>query len=104
PIDFSNPDYKKYPNYKNATPIRARLKAGEVMYIPSGVWHTTMAYGQNISTIIDQMNSSNYKAWRNDVYTYKAMHNKPRAVVDYIAATVIGACCRVGDKLGVKFE
>jgi histone arginine demethylase JMJD6 len=104
PIDISNPDYEKYPKFKAATPIRAMLKAGEVMYIPSGVWHTTMAYGQNISTIIDQMNSSNYKAWRNDVYSYKAHYNKSRAIADYIAATAIAACCRIGQKLGMRFE
>ncbi len=104
PINISDPDYEKYPKFRASTPIKARLKAGEVMYIPSGVWHTTMAYGQNISTIIDQMNSSNYKAWRNDVYSYKAYYSKPRAVVDYIGATVIAACCRIGQKLGVKFE
>jgi len=102
PINIMNPDYEKYPKFKDATPIKATIKAGEVFYIPSGVWHTTKAYGQNISTIIDQMNSSNFRAWRNDVYSYKAYHNKNRAAIDYIAASLIGFACKVGDTVGMK--
>lgn len=103
PIDISNPDYEKYPRFREATPITITLKAGEVLYIPSGIWHTTMAHGQNISTIIDQVNSSNYKAWRRDVYVYKKYHNKYRAVLDYCAATAIGNACKAGELLGMKF-
>lgn len=103
PINIMNPDYEKYPRFREATPIRAILKAGEVMYIPSGIWHTTIAHGQNISTIVDQVNNSNYKAWRRDVYVYKKYHNKYRAIVDYLAATAIGNACRVGQLFGMKF-
>lgn len=103
PINILNPDYEKYPKFKEATPIRATLKAGEVMYIPNGVWHTTISHGQNISTIIDQVNNSNYKAWRRDVYVYKAPHSKFRAVLDYMAATVIGNACRIGQLFAKKY-
>lgn len=102
PIDISKPDYEKYPKFKNATPTIVTLKAGEVMYIPSGVWHTTMAHGQNISTIIDQVNSSNYKGWRRTVYVYKAYFNKNRAIVDYLAATAIGNLFKLKERLGMK--
>ncbi|KQS41441.1 cupin-like domain-containing protein [Pedobacter sp. Leaf194] len=104
PINIMNPDYEKYPNFKNATPIKSIIKAGEVFYIPSGVWHTTKAYGQNISTIMDQMNSTNFKAWRNDVYSYKAYYDKKRAMIDYLAASCICAGCKIADKIGIKIE
>lgn len=104
PVNISNPDYDKYPKFKDIVQIKETLKAGQVMYIPSGMWHTTMAYGQNISTIIDQMNSSNFNNWLKDVYSYKAHYSKPRAVLDFVAATAIGAACWIGDKTGVKFE
>jgi len=103
-VNITNPDYEKYPRFREATPISSIIKAGEVFYIPSGVWHTTKAYGQNISTIIDQMNSSNFKAWRNDVYSYKAYHNKQKAVVDYVAASLIGFACKIGDIIGMTIE
>lgn len=103
PIDISNPDYEKYPRFREATPTTITLKAGEVLYIPSGIWHTTKAHGQNISTIIDQVNSSNYKAWRRDVYVYKKYHNKYRAILDYGAATAIGNAFKLGELMGMKF-
>ncbi|WP_316820040.1 cupin-like domain-containing protein [Pedobacter gandavensis] len=103
PIDISNPDYEKYPRFREATPTTITLKAGEVLYIPSGIWHTTQAHGQNISTIIDQVNSSNYKAWRRDVYVYKKYHNKYRAILDYGAATAIGNAFKLGELMGMKF-
>lgn len=104
PIDMSNPDYDKYPKFKNIKKIKETLKAGQVMYIPSGVWHTTMAYQQNISTIIDQMNETNYNGWKRDVYNYKAVHSKPRAMFDYVVAIAIGNACMIGEKMGLKFE
>lgn len=103
PISFTNPDYEKYPDFKKATPIKGILKAGEVLYIPGGMWHTTVAHGQNMSTIINQVNESNYKAWKRDVYVYKAYHDKLRGVIDYMAAMVIGNVCRIGQLFGEKY-
>lgn len=103
PIDVSNPDYTKYPNYKLATPLRLVLKAGELLYIPNGIWHTTLAHTQNISTIIDQVNNTNYKTWRRDAYVYKKDQNKLRAAFDYTAVSVIGNACRIGQLFGKKF-
>jgi len=102
PIDISNPDNEKYPRFREATPTIITLKPGEVLYIPSGVWHTTMAHKQNISTIIDQVNSSNYKGWRRTVYAYKKYFNKNRAMFDYVAATAIGNYFRLKERLGMK--
>jgi histone arginine demethylase JMJD6 len=103
PIVFTNPDYEKYPNFKKATPIKGMLKAGEVLYIPGGMWHTTVAYRQNMSTIINQVNETNYNAWKRDVYVYKAFHNKLKGAIDYAAATVIGNVCRIGQLFGAKY-
>lgn len=103
PINFTKPDYEKYPKFKKATPIKGILKAGEVMYIPGGLWHTTVAYGQNISTIINQVNESNYKQWKRDVYVYKAYHNKVKGAIDYAAASVIGNVCRVKQLFGARY-
>ncbi|MCL5246750.1 cupin-like domain-containing protein [Cellulophaga sp. 20_2_10] len=38
-IDFSNPDYKKWPALKNAKGYKASLNHGEVLYMPEGYWH-----------------------------------------------------------------
>jgi hypothetical protein len=38
-IDFSNPDYDKWPALKNANGFKTTLKHGEVLYMPEGYWH-----------------------------------------------------------------
>jgi len=38
-IDFSNPDFEKWPALKNASGYRARLSHGETLYMPEGFWH-----------------------------------------------------------------
>ncbi|WP_149274503.1 cupin-like domain-containing protein [Pareuzebyella sediminis] len=38
-INFSNPDYEKWPALKKAEGYRAELRHGEVLYMPEGYWH-----------------------------------------------------------------
>lgn len=38
-IDFSNPDFKKWPALKSASGHKTFLEHGEVLYMPEGYWH-----------------------------------------------------------------
>ncbi|NKI31514.1 cupin-like domain-containing protein [Croceivirga thetidis] len=38
-IDFSNPDFEKWPALKNAKGHVTHLEHGQVLYIPEGYWH-----------------------------------------------------------------
>lgn len=38
-IDFSNPDFKKWPALKKAKGWECTLNHGEILYIPEGYWH-----------------------------------------------------------------
>ena len=38
-IDFSKPDFSKWPNLKNAKGWKTELNHGEVLYMPEGYWH-----------------------------------------------------------------
>ena len=38
-IDFSNPDFEKWPALRNASGYRARLSHGQTLYMPEGFWH-----------------------------------------------------------------
>jgi hypothetical protein len=38
-IDFSNPDFKKWPNLKKAKGYKTTLTHGNVLYMPEGFWH-----------------------------------------------------------------
>jgi len=38
-IDFSNPDFEKWPALKHAKGYKTELNHGEVLYMPEGYWH-----------------------------------------------------------------
>ncbi|AOW18593.1 cupin [Polaribacter vadi] len=38
-IDFSNPDFKKWPALKKAKGYKTSLEHGQVLYMPEGYWH-----------------------------------------------------------------
>lgn len=38
-IDFSNPDFEKWPALKQANGFKTTLKHGEILYMPEGYWH-----------------------------------------------------------------
>ncbi|WP_223649578.1 cupin-like domain-containing protein [Hymenobacter psoromatis] len=98
PINILKPDYEKYPKYRAATPLRVVLKPGETIFIPNGIWHTTVAVGHNISLIFDQLNRYNYQAWKKDMYDYPASKSKLRGIVVSGIATALGTLCRLMEK------
>jgi histone arginine demethylase JMJD6 len=102
PINILQPDYAKYPNYKDATPISVVLKPGETIFIPNGIWHTTVAVSHNISLIFDQLNGHNYQAWKKDIYEYAARKNKLKAIALHSVANALGTICQLKEKLAVK--
>ena len=94
PINILNPDYKKYPNYKKATPISVVLKPGETIFMPNGIWHTTVASSHNISFIFDQLNQYNFNAWKKDIYDYSKNKSKLKAIAQYSLAQLVGITCK----------
>ena len=104
PINILKPDYEKYPKYRQATPISVTLKPGETIFIPNGIWHTTVALSHNISLIFDQLNGHNFKAWKKDAYDYNKGKNKAKALAMYGLAHAVGSICQVSELAGNKFR
>lgn len=54
-IDFSNPDYQKWPALKNARGYITNLEHGNLLYIPEGYWHymkyITPGFSMSLRTI-----------------------------------------------------
>lgn len=46
PLDPENPDFDKYPNYRYASPVKCRVSAGDMLYLPS-LWfhHVRQSHG-----------------------------------------------------------
>ncbi len=67
-IDFSNPDFVKWPALKYLSGFKGRLKHGDMIYIPEGYWHY-MKY------LTPGMSISLRAVARNPVNLSKAVYN-----------------------------
>jgi len=48
-VDISNPDYDKFPNFRQATVIDLELAPGEVLFLPVGWWHYVKALDRSMT-------------------------------------------------------
>ncbi len=62
-VDPENPDYTKYPLFKNVKPIEFILQPGEVIFIPVGWWHHIKALDISISVSFTNFVFPNYYDW-----------------------------------------
>jgi len=67
-VNIVDPDYEKYPLFKNAKPLRTTLKPGDTLFIPSGWWHTTYIHNFNLTYAIDHVNSYNWNIFMDEIY------------------------------------
>lgn len=52
-VDFENPDFFKFPKFKNVTPIKADLNPGDLLYLPPYTLHYVRGKEINISMNIE---------------------------------------------------
>jgi len=52
-VNPENPDFNKYPDYKNARPITFIVNPGEILYMPPGTLHHVRSLDMSISFNID---------------------------------------------------
>jgi len=67
-VNFLDPDYDKFPLFKNVRPIEITLQQGETLFFPSGWWHTTRITEPCITFGRAQLNSQNWDAFIKDRY------------------------------------
>ncbi|WP_428327754.1 cupin-like domain-containing protein [Mucilaginibacter sp.] len=67
-VNFLDPDYEKFPLFKEAKPIEFTLLEGETLLFPSGWWHTTKITEPCISLGRAQLNGNNWDNFINDRY------------------------------------
>lgn len=72
-VDALNPDYDKFPLFREAKAINVTVEEGETLFFPSGWWHTTKIHEPSITLGRAQLNGANwnkfisdeYKVWKN---------------------------------------
>ena len=69
-VDVFNPDYDKFPLYKQAKPLRVTVNQGETLFFATGWWHSTQIHEPCISFGRCQLNRANWNLFINDEYKY----------------------------------
>jgi histone arginine demethylase JMJD6 len=65
-INILEPDYDKFPLFKDAHAIKVNLKKGETLLFPTGWWHTTLLHEPCISVGRVQLNAANWNKYVKD--------------------------------------
>lgn len=63
-VDCENPDYQKYPLFKNVRIIEEVLEPGEVIFIPVGWWHQVKALEVSLSMSFTNFVFPNHFNWQ----------------------------------------
>jgi histone arginine demethylase JMJD6 len=102
PVSFFNPDYSKYPLFKEVKPTMVLVKEGETIYIPSGWWHTTRILSLSIAVSINSMNRNKWNDYVNDFVQMAANGNKLKSAVFKTYLLSAGKLMSVGEMMGGK--
>lgn len=97
-INFHDPDYEKFPLYKEATPIEITVYEGETLLFPSGWWHTTRITEPCISLGRAQLNSYNWDNFIHDRYVNWKKKISFAAAGILVYGKVVGAIMNAQDK------
>lgn len=65
--NLDNVDLEKYSLYAQATPIRFELHPGEILFVPTGWWHTTRILTPSITVSASRVNASNWSDFASDL-------------------------------------
>jgi hypothetical protein len=101
-LNIFEPDYEKFPLYRNATPIHFTVEAGETLFIPAGTWHSAYSLEPTISVAFDQLNAKNFSAFMKDVWAFKMREGRLKAISQYTYAWLAGQLCRVSAEPELK--
>jgi histone arginine demethylase JMJD6 len=98
-INIFEPDFQKFPKFKEATLIHFIESAGETLVFPLGTWHTAYFYTATISVAFDQQNDKNYSDNIGDEWSFKKRENKMKAIAKTGYAWQAGRPCHLESNL-----
>jgi hypothetical protein len=99
-VNIFEPDYNKFPKFKDATPVEFTVGPGETLFIPAGTWHSAYSLTPTISVAFDQLNSKNFPDFMKDVWVFNRKASRKRAVAMYTYALLGGQVCKLKSALG----
>lgn len=101
--EYWNPDYQKYPLFKNANPMSDVVAPGETVYVPKGWWHTARSLEPSISIAMDLLAGTNWDLFSRDVVFYKRKQSKLKADIMSAYLKAVGAAMSVHESFVKKY-
>ncbi len=90
PVDVFNPDYEKYPLFREAQPLRVTVEQGETLFFATGWWHSTQIHEPCISFGRVQLNRANWDLFIRDEYKNWKRKSVFLAIPMYIYGKLLG--------------
>jgi histone arginine demethylase JMJD6 len=98
PIDVFNPDYEKYPLFRNAQPLRVTLLEGETLFFPTRWWHSARIYEPCITIGRAQLNGVNWNLFLDDEFKVWKKRSRPLAYAMMGYGKLAGAVMDIQEK------
>jgi hypothetical protein len=92
--DLEQPDLQRFPLFAKARASRCILRAGEMLFVPAGWWHTARILEPSITVSANTLNAANWNAFIGD-YDFWASRHRSRQ-----RAMVMSACVRIFGLIG----
>jgi hypothetical protein len=96
-VDYFNPDYERFPLFREVRPVTITVEEGETLFFPSGWWHTTRIHEPCISFGRAQLNGSNWNLYIKD--EYRAWKKYPFVAIPvYLYGKLLGQIMNLQEK------
>jgi ribosomal protein L16 Arg81 hydroxylase len=96
--EYYNPDFEKYPLFKNAKGTSVVVNPGETVYVPKGCWHTARSIEPTISIAQDLLVPQNWDIFSRDVVYYKKKESKMKGLVFDLYLKAVSAGMSIHEK------
>jgi len=102
--EYYNPDFNKYPLFKNTKPVSDVVSPGETIFVPKGWWHTARSLEPTISIAQDLLTEYNWDIFERDVMFYKRKEGMARSIAYSLYIKYVHAGIWFQEKFGGGYK
>ncbi len=97
-VDVLNPDYDRFPLFKEVQPLKVTVEQGETLMFSTGWWHVTQIHGPCISMGRAHLNSSNWNQYLTDEHEILKARKPLLALPSFLYGKLLGQLMNLQEK------
>ncbi|MCA9580990.1 MAG: cupin-like domain-containing protein [Myxococcales bacterium] len=94
-----DPDYEKYPLFREVVTSKVVLEPGDTIFVPNGTWHSARSLDVTLSIAFDQLTEQNMSSFVSDVFTRRKARRPVVGAALAAYLTGLGAALSVKERL-----